>query len=718
MAWRTPQGVPLARLILLLVVGIGACEASPPPEASGGDASSELQAPPVVESDDQANAPTPRPPEQRALIVAIGEYGQPEEGAPYGPLSSGNDVALVRSGLVYHGFRDENIRVLRDAEATRDGIVGAFRDHLIRNAVPGDVVVFHYSGHGHQITDDDGDEVDGYDEVLVPYAAPDFSRASKAEQQAYDGRAHLRDDDLGELIDELRERVGPEGSVTVFLDACFSGTGTRGGLESAVRGSATPIGSPAAGASRGGGPAGGSGVMEGAANFVVISAASHRQLAWETTAADGETPVGSLSYALSQALPRIREGDSYRTLFSYVNEALDGRMLPQTPQIEGDQDLMVFGNRLATSEWFAEVDSVLAGERKVFLNAGALHGLAEGSEVRFHEVGTRNPDSVQPLASGRVTAASAVEAVVSLEGTMSDGVDLAKSWAFPVTRAYGDLTTRVMISPELPEAVRNGLRAGLAEHWIIQLVDERPEVVIEYSGGGIQARAIPAGTLIGEPTQTTSGRSVSRVVDRLAGYGRNVYLRRLPVDDPEIDVSLTLQLAEHTIIEDERGQECFVEQSIVLETPAGQPEADWVLPPGQHFLLTVRNNLVFGDHGVITPYITLLDLLPDGEIVQHWPQESMEEGRLNPGQELVIPICFWTDPIEGIETMRVFATSEPVDLRSLQTSSGRRSRAGGQLGELERLFSETFGGTRSGGTGIGRGIASSASVRIRVQSGN
>ena len=32
-----------------------------------------------------------------------------------------------------------------------------------------DIVVFHYSGHGSQMTDLEGDEPDGLDETIVPY---------------------------------------------------------------------------------------------------------------------------------------------------------------------------------------------------------------------------------------------------------------------------------------------------------------------------------------------------------------------------------------------------------------------------------------------------------------------------------------------------------------------------------------------------------------------
>ena len=57
------------------------------------------------------------------------------------------------------------------SDADRAGILAAL-DWLIEVSAADDVVVLHYSGHGDQLTDNDGDELDGYDEVLVPYGAP------------------------------------------------------------------------------------------------------------------------------------------------------------------------------------------------------------------------------------------------------------------------------------------------------------------------------------------------------------------------------------------------------------------------------------------------------------------------------------------------------------------------------------------------------------------
>ena len=86
----------------------------------------------------------------------------------------------------------------------------------------GDIVVLHYSGHGQQIYDDDGDEIDGYDEAIIPYDGKISFKTGK-----YGGENHLRDDELGRMINQIRKKIGQAGDVIVILDSCHSGTATR-----------------------------------------------------------------------------------------------------------------------------------------------------------------------------------------------------------------------------------------------------------------------------------------------------------------------------------------------------------------------------------------------------------------------------------------------------------------------------------------------------------
>ena len=67
-------------------------------------------------------------------------------------------------------FQEKNIAVVRNV--TRKGFENAFKRYLIDRVQRGDIAYFHYSGHGQQIADDNGDEADGYDETLVAIDAP------------------------------------------------------------------------------------------------------------------------------------------------------------------------------------------------------------------------------------------------------------------------------------------------------------------------------------------------------------------------------------------------------------------------------------------------------------------------------------------------------------------------------------------------------------------
>lgn len=164
----------------------------------------------------------------RALIISIGTY----------PIISGwekihadNDRRLVTEMLLSYQYQPENIKVLSDAHATRKVVIAAFQ-HCWEQTASGDFIYLHFSCHGQQMMDDNGDEEDGLDESLVLYDASYWYMPGK-----YEGENHLRDDELGIWINRLRKKAGNNGQVTVVLDACHSGTGNRdNGANDYVRG--------------------------------------------------------------------------------------------------------------------------------------------------------------------------------------------------------------------------------------------------------------------------------------------------------------------------------------------------------------------------------------------------------------------------------------------------------------------------------------------------
>src|SRR5512139_3487919 len=85
-----------------------------------------------------------------ALIVAIGTY---DKSTGWNSISSINDLPYIKSALLSQGFNEKDIDTLKNEQATKEGIVKAI-DQLIAKATTGDIVVFHFSGHGQQIYDD------------------------------------------------------------------------------------------------------------------------------------------------------------------------------------------------------------------------------------------------------------------------------------------------------------------------------------------------------------------------------------------------------------------------------------------------------------------------------------------------------------------------------------------------------------------------------------
>lgn len=159
-----------------------------------------------------------RPPAHRALLVGINEYADPAanlEGCV-------NDSYLMSSVLQERGFPAEDIRLLLDQRAT----AAAIRERLtwlLDDVHPGDIRIFHYSGHGAQIPAyGAGEKVDRLDECLVPH---DFDWTLE--------RAII-DDWFYQLYSQL-----PYGATFLaILDCCHSGGMTRGGIR--VRGITPP----------------------------------------------------------------------------------------------------------------------------------------------------------------------------------------------------------------------------------------------------------------------------------------------------------------------------------------------------------------------------------------------------------------------------------------------------------------------------------------------
>ena len=156
---------------------------------------------------------------RHALLIGIGNY---PENSGWNTIHGNNDISIIKASLIRQGFSENSIVELMDASATKERILNAF-DNLSAKLQPGDVAYIHFSGHGQQISDLNGDEDDGFDEAWIPYDA-----RKSFEAGVYEGQNHLTDDELNTIFTRLRVRVGSRGKIIIVADACHSGSGSRG----------------------------------------------------------------------------------------------------------------------------------------------------------------------------------------------------------------------------------------------------------------------------------------------------------------------------------------------------------------------------------------------------------------------------------------------------------------------------------------------------------
>lgn len=95
--------------------------------------------------------------ENRALIIGVGKYSIENASLP----GIGQDVENMVKIARQIGFSENQIKVLRDENATLANIENALTTWLIQGVKPSDRVLIYFSGHASYIPDENGDEDEG-----------------------------------------------------------------------------------------------------------------------------------------------------------------------------------------------------------------------------------------------------------------------------------------------------------------------------------------------------------------------------------------------------------------------------------------------------------------------------------------------------------------------------------------------------------------------------
>ncbi|KAK0240981.1 caspase domain-containing protein [Armillaria nabsnona] len=173
---------------------------------AGGDYNSpRFKLQPVIQPADGTSHPNRRrhsasSGRKRALCIGINYRNRPNE-----LRGCIQDTKKIHQFLIQNDFKADDITVLTDEmvkKPTRSNILNAL-SRLFQGAQSNDSLFLHYSGHGSQVPDTNGDEVDGKDESI----------------ESCDSSIII-DDDIHEMLRSL-----PSGcQLTALFDSCHSGT--------------------------------------------------------------------------------------------------------------------------------------------------------------------------------------------------------------------------------------------------------------------------------------------------------------------------------------------------------------------------------------------------------------------------------------------------------------------------------------------------------------
>jgi hypothetical protein len=645
---------------------------------------------------------------KRALLIGIDAYERikPLDGCV-------NDVHLMRDILAGgFGFSLENMTMLVNGEATRDGILTAL-DQFVDSVGDDDLVVIHYAGHGSQMTDREGDEPSGLDSTIMPVDSEGWQGDNR---DITDDEIHLR-----------LQRLGAKTSYTTLIfDCCHSGTITRDSFGAKSRSMPadrrpvhelppSPIPKELWGGARGQ-ARGPSGWMPLGEKYVLISGCRDEELSYEHRPPDlgGKVAHGALTYFLTQELRRATPGTTYRDVYERAAAQVSGANSKQHPQMEGKADREIFGVRDIEPMRHVRVSSRKGNT--VTLAAGAALGMTAGSTYAVHAQGTKNPDTAETLGTLTITAVRATGSDGRIDTESAAGAIVEGAYAFETEHAYGELRFPVEVAVSAQHAEDTAaLRATLEQEPILNVVEAgAPASVrvyrIEPRESITDGDAVPQLGAVREAVWAVVGETGELVMplqavkdgeavrDNLRTLAR--YRQSLALDNPDAKSALRGKFTIELLRQTPNGE-------WVVAVPAAE-SGQIVFAEGEHIAFRVTST---HDKPV---YASLLDFGLAGAVSLVHPEAGAQEklrengwftvGTRDEFDALGLPdtFPFAGDPIhgapaEGLETVKLIVTENPADFGFLNQEGFEggittRSADAGTESPLEMLFRSAAAG--------------------------
>jgi hypothetical protein len=595
---------------------------------------------------------------KRALMIGINDYRAVPK-----LQGSLNDIETIKQVLITRwGFEESNIQSLVNEKATRDDILAALKQ-FVSETKPLDTIYIHYSGHGSQVADLNGDEQDDkLDETIVPY----------------DGRTPSVPDITDDELDIIFSRLPTKNALIVF-DSCHSGTATRSvnvirtraipqdtridlyrqlasRLDSRVlsRGSIQTLTSP----------------------YVLMTGAAAYQ-----EALDG--PIegrfhGFFSYALARSLSSSPSTATARQIFRGVEAEFRriqthfGRAAMPEPQLEAPTDLLdkplwQSPPGAATSGGEARLGwlDVKAGEGgELTLVRGVIMGAVPGSTWAIHPPGDTLFAPGHALAVATVGQIDGKDAKAKYRPPGIKIPDHSRAVASLPAPAQSKIPIRILdTSVAKSKRIEEVLAREIPEVVFVP-PDEFSQYLIDQADQEIRLLTADGLQVVGAFDEKANdwGSGLARMVLRIATASELLALDN-PSSELKIELRATQGLPLSKPIQTTRGISVLAANTLPvgfrIRTP-GQPRAR---DNSLQIELTIN----------MDAYVTIVDVDSEGSIHLLFPNDYVRpqfypNGLIRAGATAIIPDSlqknnnagFYWDygPPQGIDTIRVFATTD------------------------------------------------------------
>lgn len=425
---------------------------------------------------------------RRALVVGIAAYrpatepekeaarklGIPESSrgdSAFSPLDGPvNDAVSMQQVLIHRfGFQEDDVRLLPDAEATRQAILDGLRRYFVDEARDGDVLLFYFAGHGSQVRNSASYKPDKRDETIVPW-------------DANVGVSDIRDKEIARLLNEALDKH--KVTITVIVDSCHSGSIARG-LGGRINARYVPEDTRDANDDYHAIPPEERGAL-------IFSAAQYNEIAEEVwdNHLGSKISHGAFTLALLDTLNQTAPNAPVREIFRFTRLTLHTLGTMQEPVMAGTRERFskgLFGNLTDVSGIPTLLVQEITTDGKVILDAGYSLGLEPGAELKSAGAATVRPVRLRVSKVDGLTRSVAEPLDQSSDLASVHRLDAFEidRWAFPPETKLSVWVPRANLSrAALVRAAEefSKLRQRHGITWIDDPTERTPSYVVAWTG--------------------------------------------------------------------------------------------------------------------------------------------------------------------------------------------------------------------------------------------